>query len=155
MRIIYESSYHGRSERIIHPLKLLYKSKEWYVKAFCTPKEEFRIFKLNRVVVWEMLEDRFEPVPFPEWQEDTPIPPDTIVLRFPKKVAYRVYDEFDQSQVECLEDGELQVSVQMHVDDWMIGYLLSFGTQVEIVEPLYLRDMVAEKAKEIYLKNKT
>lgn len=66
-----------------------------------------------------------------------------------------MYDEFDQSQVECLEDGELQVSVQMHVDDWMIGYLLSFGTQVEIVEPLYLRDMVAEKAKEIYLKNKT
>lgn len=155
MRITYESSYHGKSERIIHPLKLLYKSKEWYVKAFCTQKEEFRIFKLNRIVEWEMLEDSFEPVPFPEWQEDTPIPPDTIVLRFPKKVAYRVYDEFDQSQVECLENGELQVSVQMHVDDWMIGYLLSFGTQVEIVEPLYLCDMVAEKAKEIYLKNKT
>ena len=128
--------------------------RQWYVKAFCTKKQEFRIFKLNRMVAWEVLEEEFEPVPFPELQEDMPIPHNKIVLRFSKEMAYRVYDEFDTSLVERMEDGDLVVSVHMQGDDWLIGYLLSFGTQVEVVEPLYLRDMLAQKAKEIYEQNK-
>jgi predicted DNA-binding transcriptional regulator YafY len=40
----------------------------------------------------------------------------------------------------------------MPEDEWLIGYLLSFGTQVDIIEPIYLRDIVAEQAKKIYEK---
>lgn len=150
MRIVYESSYHGESERIIHPLKLMYKAKEWYVKAFCTQKKEFRIFKLNRMIDWEVLEEAFEPVPFPECEEPASESYSRIVLCFPKEMAYRVYDEFDRGQVKRLESGELLVSAQMPEDDWLIGYLLSFGTQVDIVEPAHLRSTIAQKAKEIY-----
>ena len=155
MKIVYESTYNGGSERIIYPLKLVYKAKEWYVKAFCTWKQEFRIFKLNRIIEWEMLDKEFEPVPFPEFQEDTPQSCNTVVLRFPKEMAYRVYDEFDRSEVKRLESGELMVSAKMQEDDWLIGYLLSFGTQVEVVEPEYLRGIIAQRAKEIYEKNKS
>ena len=43
----------------------------------------------------------------------------------------------------------------MPQDDWLTGYLLSFGGQVEIIEPVYLKNILAEKAKEIYKKYKT
>ena len=38
---------------------------------------------------------------------------------------------------------------------WLIGFLLSFGTQVDIIEPAYLKDIVAEQAKKIYEKYKS
>jgi predicted DNA-binding transcriptional regulator YafY len=41
----------------------------------------------------------------------------------------------------------------MPVDAWLIGYLLSFGTQVAILEPQYLREIVAEQALQIYKKS--
>ena len=43
----------------------------------------------------------------------------------------------------------------MPEDEWLIGYLLSFGTQADIVEPLYLKAIVAKQAKEIYEKYKS
>ena len=155
MQVVYEGSCHGGSKRTILPLKLMYKAKEWYVKAYCRQKQDFRIFKLTRIVEWKVLDEEFEPISFPEYDVETGQAGNTIVLKFSKDVAYRVYDEFDKSQVKRLESGELLVSAQMPEDDWLIGYLLSFGTQVDIIEPYYLRETLAQKAKEIYEKNKS
>lgn len=155
MQIVYEGSCHGGSKRTILPLKLMYKAKEWYVKAYCRQKQDFRIFKLTRIIEWKVLDEEFEPISFPEYDVETGQAGNTIVLKFSKAVAYRVYDEFDKSQMKRLESGELLVSAQMPEDDWLIGYLLSFGTQVDIIEPYYLRETLAQKAKEIYEKNKS
>ena len=43
----------------------------------------------------------------------------------------------------------------MPEDEWLIGYLLSFGTQVDIVEPVHLKNIVAKQAKRIYEKYKS
>lgn len=155
MRILYEGSYHGGSERIIYPLKLMYKAKEWYIKAFCTQKQDFRIFKLTRMIEWEVMDKEFEPMTFPEYEDESEQRGNTIVLRFSKETAYRVFDEFNMSQVTRLEDGDLRVEANMPEDEWLIGYILSFGTQVDVIEPLYLREVIAKRAKEIYEKNKT
>lgn len=42
----------------------------------------------------------------------------------------------------------------MPEDAWLIGYLLTFGTQVDIIEPIHLKDVLAEQARKIYEKNK-
>ena len=77
------------------------------------------------------------------------------LLRFAKEISYRVYDEFDNTQISTEENGDLIVSVEMPEDEWLIGYLLSFGTQVDIVEPAHLKDIVAKQAKSIYEKYKS
>ena len=46
------------------------------------------------------------------------------------------------------------VCAEMPVDTWLVGYLLSFGAQVEIIEPTYLKGILAAQAQEIYEKNK-
>lgn len=155
VKITYAGSSEIISERIIQPLKLMYKSMSWYLKAFCTKRQEYRLFKLNRILEFEVLDEGFTPRKFPE-PKDAPLHTqnEMITLRFPKEMTYRVYDEFDKGDIEKTENGDLIVSADMPQDAWLVGYISSFGTQVEIVEPAHLRKAVAEKAKEIYEKNK-
>lgn len=154
IEIVYENTKSERSKRIIQPLKLSYKSKGWYLKAFCMEKQDFRIFKLNRILELELLENTFIPRPYPEQNNNLQKKCARVVLLFSKEIAYRVYDEFDETQIEYLKNGDLIASAEMPVDTWFIGYLLSFGAQVEIIEPAYLKAVLAAQAQEIYKKNK-
>lgn len=154
LKIVYANTKSERRNRIIQPLKVSYKSKEWYLKAFCTEKQDFRIFKLNRIIELELLEKTFVPRPYPEQKNNLQQAYHQIVLLFSKEIAYRVYDEFDETEIECQKNGDLLVSAEMPVDAWLIGYLLSFGAQVEIIEPKNLKGVLAAQAQEIYKKNK-
>ena len=156
IKIVYENTNSERSIRIIQPLKISYKSKEWYLKAFCMEKQDFRIFKLNRILEIELLENTFVPRQYPEQENNLQrhIAYPQIVLLFSKEIAYRVYDEFDETEIEYQKNGDLIVRAEMPVDTWLTGYLLSFGAQVEILEPKYLKDVLAAQAQAIYEKNK-
>ncbi len=154
VRITYAGSYKFISERTIYPLKLSYKSRAWYIKAYCTEKNGYRIFKLTRILDLEALDESFSYRAFPEQSNSGQQECHPITLRFPREMSYRVYDEFDNTEVSIQENGDLLVSARMPEDMWLVGYLLSFGTQVEIIEPLYLKNVIAEQAKQIYEKNK-
>lgn len=155
VRISYAGSYAQTSERIIHPLKLLYKGRAWYLKAYCTKRHEFRLFKMNRILHLEVLNDSFPYCPFPETDEDSISEYEQqVTLCFPKEMAYRVYDEFSPEQITLLEDGTLQACAKMPVDNWLIGFLLSFGPDVTVLSPTDLRKDLAEQARLTYEKNK-
>lgn len=158
VKICYANSYGTVSERIIQPLKLIYRAKAWYLKAFCTEKQELRMFKLNRILDFEILNKSFCYCNFPkstETSEEDEKEYPTITLRFPKEMAYRVYDEFDKTQVQQQPNGDFLVSAKIPEDAWLIGFLLSFGTQVDILSPASLKEILAEQAKLIYEKNKS
>lgn len=156
VKIYYASSYEVISERIVQPLKLVYKAKAWYLKAFCTEKQDLRVFKLNRILDLEILNESFQRRNFPAPIDDASEGEyNQITLRFPREMAYRVYDEFDKTQVQRQANGDLIVSAKIPEDSWLIGFLLSFGTQVDILSPDYLKEVIAEQAKLIYEKNKT
>lgn len=152
--IVYVSSYCRKTERIIHPLKLFFKSKEWYVKAYCTKNHDFCLFKLNRIVQWELLDEDFTPVDFPDLQDTEQNSYNKIVLRFPKEMAHRIYDEFTDDELEEQKKGDLIATAYMPEDTWLIGYLLSFGSYVEVIEPAYLREILSNEARKICEKNK-
>lgn len=155
VRIRYAGSDGSVGERTVQPYKLVYKSKAWYLKAFCTEKQDMRTFKLNRILELTLLEESFVRCSFPEEPVDDEEIYPLVRLRFPKEMAYRVYDEFDGNQIERQENGDLIASARMPEGAWLIGFLLSFGTQVEIVSPAYLKEEIARLAKEIMEKNKT
>ena len=154
VKIQYANSNKILSERIIQPLKLVYKSMAWYLKAFCTEKQDWRVFKLNRIIDLTLLNEHFQRREFPESTDSPKEEYHQITLRFPKEMAYRVYDEFDKTQVQQQANGDFIASAAMPQDSWLIGFLLSFGTQVEIISPAYLKEVVAEQAKLIYEKYK-
>lgn len=155
VRILYASSYEVCRERIVQPYKLTYKSRAWYLKAFCTQRQDWRTFKLNRILDWEILDEGFAPRPFSQTDAEYEGDYQTITLRFPAEMAFRVCDEFDQEQIRRQANGDLIVSAKMPEDGWLTGFLLSFGTQVDILAPASLREAVARQAKEIYEKNRS
>ncbi|MBD5549992.1 MAG: YafY family transcriptional regulator [Lachnospiraceae bacterium] len=155
VKMHYASSYEIISERIIQPFKLVYKASAWYLKAFCTEKQDWRIFKLTRILDLEILSETFPKQNFPKQIDASEGEYHQIVLRFPKEMAYRIYDEFDETQIQKQENGEFIVSAKMPEDAWLTGFLLSFGTQVEILSPVYLKNILAKQAKLIYEKNKS
>lgn len=155
IKIHYAGSCGVISKRIVQPCKLAYKAKAWYLKAFCTEKQDWRIFKLNRILDLEILNEVFPHRVFPKLMDDSDEEYNQIILRFPEEMAYRVYDEFDKTHVQQQTNGDLIVSAKMPEDAWLIGFLLSFGTQVDILSPPYLKKLIAEQGKLIYEKNKT
>ena len=152
VKITYANSYGTISERIVQPLKMSYKSMSWYLQAYCTKKQDYRMFKLTRIIDLEVLTDGFQKSSLPKLDQSPHETYNTIVLCFPQNMSYRVYDEFDRTQISKQENGDLIVSVEMPEDEWLIGYLLSFGAQVDIIAPVYLRDIIAKQAKKIYEK---
>ncbi|MDE7298291.1 MAG: YafY family transcriptional regulator [Lachnospiraceae bacterium] len=162
VRIAYAGTCGEESERTVWPLKLSYKSKAWYLRAWCTEKRAFRLFKLNRILRWELLNEEFAPPAWPEAEQKSEAAPagepkteqEIVRLRFPKEMAFRVYDEFDETQVKREENGDFLVSAPMPVDAWVLAFLLSFGAQVEVLEPAYLRELLAVKVMELYEKYK-
>lgn len=155
VKLRYAGSCEEIRERTVQPYKLVYKAKAWYLQAFCTEKQDWRVFKLNRILELEVLEEGFSqlnpPGPIETFEGEYP----KVTLRFPKEMSYRVYDEFDKTQIQRQENGDLIVSANMPEDPWLIGFLLSFGTRVDILSPARLKEAVAEQAKLIYEKNRT
>lgn len=155
VKIRYAGTNGTERERIVQPYKLVYKAKAWYLRAFCTEKQDMRTFKLNRILDYEMLEEGFVRRSFPAETDDVEIDCPLVTLRFPKEMAYRVYDEFDKTQIRIQENGDLVASAAMPEGAWLTGFLLSFGTQVEILSPAHLRKDIARQAEMIVEKYKT
>ena len=95
------------------------------------------------------------PHAFPESETGSDAVCTQLTFRFPKELAYRVYDEFDRDYVTQEENGDLLVSAYMPADAWLVSFLLSFGNQVDVIEPAYLKEILAEQGKLIYEKFKT
>lgn len=149
IQIAYCNSKGEEDTRTIEPLQLLYKAKAWYVKAYCRTNEGFRLFKLTRILRAKSLGGQFEKKSYPASDSKQSAPYTDIVLRFSRSMAYRVYDEFDSKYV-CKEPaGSLLVCVSLPLDNWVVGYVLSFGSEVTVIEPDQLRQALLEQAKKI------
>lgn len=154
LNIVYCSANGETNRRVILPLKLIFKDKSWYLHAFCRMQEDYRLFKVNRIVEMEVLEERFSERPdeTPQLEQSTYSMPEMQQMRllFSPAVAFRVYDEFDCTMIEKQPDGSLLIPVQMPPDSWVVSYLHSFGTALTILEPGSLRAQLAAHAKAIW-----
>lgn len=139
--------------REVEPLKLYYKSRAWYLKAFCQKRQDFRLFRLNRILELSVLQEGFLPREFPSCEDAKGPECGMVTLRFPAEMAYRVYDEFDADHVKRQENGDLIASAPFLEDAWLTGFLLSFGDKVDVIAPAHLKDVLAGQAKRIYEKN--
>lgn len=145
--IVYANTRGEVIERVICPLKMVYKAKNWYIKSFCMNKSNFRIFKLTRIIQARDMEKNFSPMEFPQEKKEMKVNYENVILRFPQRMAYRIYDEFEVDEIHQDDNGDFIICAPMPIDEWLIGYLLSFGSKVCIIEPKYLKKIVYNEAK--------
>ena len=67
-----------------------------------------------------------------------------VKLKFDKRVAFRVYDEFANEVTED-EQGNLYVQTNLPSNDALYSYLFSFADYVELLELEIIRGRVKEK----------
>lgn len=139
MEFKYVSSYGETTRRNVYPLRLVFKSKAWYLQGFCTDKQDYRTFKLNRILHLSSTDESFSRENYsPPAIEDAQTTPESLVaveLLFAPHYAYRAYDEFDAGCIERSDDGSLYVRAGLPEDAWLYGFLRSLGSGVEVLSP--------------------
>ena len=142
------------TSQIVEPLKLVFKSHAWYLVAYSKRKNDIRTYKMSRIRELRITNQLFErklPEDFsitPVYKEEYNTP--VFILHFSEKIAYKVYDEFQEKYIKKLEDGTLEVTFRYQLSDWTFLYLLSFGEYLEIIEPVEARNLLREKAQKIF-----
>ncbi len=73
--------------------------------------------------------------------------PEPVVLLFEPEAGRRVAEEewHHSQQSETLPDGRVRVTFYVGVTPEMVSWLLYYGARVEVVEPGWLRERVADE----------
>jgi len=139
----------GRSRREAEPLTLWFKSRAWYLKAYCVSKKDFRIFKLTRMKNILLTGRHFEAKTMPPYDDMENLPPPMLKIRlwFDKSMRYRVYDDFDDEHIAENPDGSFIVTFHAPINDWFYGYIMSFAHFAEALEPESLRSTIKDMMK--------
>lgn len=142
----------GESVRCIEPYYLIFRWSSWYVWGWCKKREDFRLFKLNRMDKTQMSEKSFTKriAPVPDLSNEK-IFPGEIKIRalFEKEMKWRLVEEFGPYCFEEQSDGKLLFQADYTDKEAAISWLLTFGDKVELLEPLEIREKIADIAKRI------
>ena len=146
------------TRRTVEPYSLILKTQVWYLYAWCRLREDFRYFRISR-----MSELSLSGVTFKQREMRPPQQRSgdggwnkagdmtVLELAFDREMESVVRDTFSE-EIETLEDGRLLVRVALPESNWMYGYLLSFGSTLEVLSPEHVREGVSESAKAIVKK---
>lgn len=144
--------YSGKGEvikRVVEPLKLVFKSTDWYLYGYCSTRNDFRFFKLTRIRNLEITNDEYvRSIPEQIFVEEEKFEMETVkvTLLFDKSMSFRVYDKFDDEVTEN-QDGSLLVETVMPNNELLISHILSWGDKVEVISPQNIRNKISERAK--------
>lgn len=151
---IIQFQYYGSTEvteRKAVPLKLVFKSKDWYLYAYCMLRNDNRFFKLSRIKNLQVLDETYPTdIPIPkavtkQVELEKTIP---VVLKFDKSMAFRIIDEFRDEIVEDAS-GDLYVHTHLPDSEVLYSYLFSFSDSVEVIEPESVREQYKIKLKKM------
>lgn len=149
IRFRYASSHGSITEREAYPLKLVFKSRAWYLQAFCLMRNQYRTFRVTRMIDIGFGDGRFDRDRFdvPKLEAEGPRSFELVTLElvFEPHVASRVYDEFDVDAIEVSDEGGLHVFTPYPDGQYLYDLLSSFGSAVEVIQPECVRRHLAGK----------
>ncbi|MFW6062005.1 MAG: helix-turn-helix transcriptional regulator [Planctomycetota bacterium] len=163
-RITYDS-FNDRCELNleIHPLRLVFMRRGWYVLAFSVEHDEVRTFKLSRIRKITATDRHFPPHDDFDLDKQfgnawSMIPGEQryhVQLRFEPMVAQNVAEVqwHRTQQVQWNEDGSIIFSVDVDGLDEMLWWILGYGDQVEVLDPPELRERFASTARRMLEKH--
>ncbi len=148
VKITYSGNRDPLTKRMIKPLKLCFKNQAWYLYAYCCLKEEYRFFKLRRISeilvldhcyefekVGKVLRDHSEAY----LKEQKSI---RVTMEVGAAMSFRVFDEMPE--IIQKDHDRFICSVEVKDMDWFIGYVLSYGPYMKVLEPQFIKEKVMQ-----------
>ena len=141
----------GESTRKIEPYYLVFQWSSWYIWGWCTDREDYRLFKLNRMENVEETETEFNcrNVPIPDLSNEKIFPGGIKVKAlFAPDMKWRLVEEFGPLCFRETDDGRLLFTADYSDMESLVTWLMTFGAKAEVLEPQEVRDIIRQKAEE-------
>ena len=142
-------------DREISPQQLVHYRDNWYVDAKCHLRKDVRSFAIDAIEACEILDKSADELNTEVLREKLGAtygifggePKDWAVLKFTKERARWVqFEEWHPKQRKTLHiDGSLTLEVPYSDERELLGDVLRYGSEVEVISPLVFRNKV-EKA---------
>lgn len=150
LELTYAANSKRCSTRKVKPLKLCFRGYAWYLYGYCTLREDYRFFKLSRIIELVDTKEPFVPLkvgrvlsePVESKRKEIP-----IKLQVYEKQLYRVLEELPQGEFQ--KDGSIIVEFSSNDESGIISYILSMGKDVKVLEPAWMRETVKAKIQEM------
>lgn len=155
-------SRRDRSRRTVQPHKLVFKQSCWYLYAFCEEKQEFRLFKINRIADYKIMEMNFtcqtvDKIEFGKGfgkgvfssQDSNRL--FEVVLEYDSKNQFFLTDKID-AKFCCMPQGiNKQGQIRFFVSslEWAAEFVFSLHDKVKVIAPIELKEAVKKKIKRL------
>lgn len=133
----------GESVRCIEPYYLIFRWTSWYVWGWCKKREDFRLFKLNRMDKLQISEQVFvrRQATMPDLSNERIFPGGIKVKAlFEPECKWRLVEEFGSGCFAEQAGGKLLFQADYTDKENLVTWLLSFRDKVELLEPEEIRE---------------
>lgn len=149
-------------ERTVSPLGLVAKNNTWYlVAAVETELRTYRVSRLQNVVILDQTAVRPEGFNLAAyWDQSTSefranLPRYPVTVRVSPEIAGRMpisgrYARVEKAEIDAPDaEGWVRMKLLCETDWEACEYLLSFGANVEVLEPVELRALIVQAARDV------
>lgn len=155
-------SKRSRSARIVQPHKLVFKESCWYLYAFCEENQEFRLFKVNRIATYKIMDASFnckavQKIEFGKnfgaglFSSQDPTSLFEVILEYDATNEFFLTDKIDAKffhRASCAkEKGQIIFSVSNL--EWATNLVFSLQDKVKVIAPPALKEAVKTQIKRI------
>ncbi len=148
----YSASHDMLTSRIVDPIRVVLVGDHSYLEAWCRSAEGVRLFRFDRIVDAQVLDEPATPPPPAVQAEpdtslfdaDPALPSATLLI---DRSAAWMFDYYPLRVSRELPDGGFQAAMTYASDDWMARFVLGFGSAVRVLEPADLAERVRESAQ--------
>ena len=155
--IHYDTASLGKiTNRVIEPLGLIFYSKQWHIIAWCRKREAMRMFRIDRMKHWKILDETYtghQEFSLAAYIENELSVEDLTPVEFhcqkwalthaPHEIPCYIESQTDLSDNLCLVKGK---AFSLH---WLANWLISLGTCAEAIKPDELKNIIKEEAQKI------
>lgn len=139
----YYYSPRQESKRCVEPYYLIFRWSSWYVWGWCKTREDFRLFKLNRMDKVTMRETFVleRDIPMPDLSNERIFPGGiSVKVLFDPDCKWRLVEEFGPDCFTVQENGLLLFQADYTDKENLITWLLSFRDKATLLEPEEIRE---------------
>lgn len=159
-RRVLRMDYRGRAQEVdtpreVEPLGVVFYGGAWYLVAWCRLRKDYRHFRVDRIRRLELALDKFDAhadFSLERHMQESTTRGDTLPVRiwFATRVQERARRESQATLIAGeARDGGAVFSLYTWSLEWLARWLLSFGTDAEVLAPAKLARLVKQEARAI------
>ena len=147
----HSASHDAVSTRTVDPIRVVLVGDNSYLEAWCRAAEGVRLFRFDRIVSAQVLDEPSNP-PEPAvaaepdtslFDADPALPSATLLI---DRSASWMFDYYPLRVVRELPGGAFEAAMTYASDAWRSRFVLGFGSAVRVLEPAALAARVRESA---------